>query len=200
MKNIYVKRDIKGYYVEFPNQLNPDEYNNLGTTYEDFVNNKWVLLSEDQIGFKETNPNASVKEVLNMELNVYTQTENVRDLLDAKKEAIYNIYTNDDIKSFNINNITTWFDAEKRNNLRNLIDSAKLLEQETISFYVDDSLLTIKVTDAEIMLAKIQLYINDCDIINKQHELNIDKLTTIEEVDSYDYKAGYPEKLHFVIG
>lgn len=199
MKNIYLKRDIKGYYVEFPNQLNPEEYNNLGTTYEDFTNNKWVLLSEDQIKFKETNPNASIKEVLNMELIVYTKTENVRDLLDVKKEAIYNIYNNEEIKSFTINDITVWFDVEKRSYLKNLIDSAKLLEQEIISFYVDDLLVNIKVSEAEIMLAKIQLYINDCDIISKQHELNIDKLTTIEEVDSYDYTTGYPEKLHFEI-
>lgn len=36
----YIKYNIKGKYVEFPEELNPELYDNLGTTYQDYINGK----------------------------------------------------------------------------------------------------------------------------------------------------------------
>ena len=38
-KYTYIKQDIPGYYIEFEEKFNPDLYNNIGTTYEDFIDN-----------------------------------------------------------------------------------------------------------------------------------------------------------------
>ena len=67
-KYTYIKRDIKGYYIEFDEMFDPNLYNNLGDSYEDFLNNLWVLLSDEQVAFHEEYPNATVKEVWDMQL------------------------------------------------------------------------------------------------------------------------------------
>lgn len=41
----YIKHDIKGFFVELLEVLNSELYNNIGTTWDDFIDNKWVMLS-----------------------------------------------------------------------------------------------------------------------------------------------------------
>jgi len=65
----YIKIKVPNYYVELEDKLEEQYYNNLGTTWEDFLNNKWVLLNDEQVNFKKENPSASVKEVWNMKIN-----------------------------------------------------------------------------------------------------------------------------------
>ena len=47
------------------------------------------------------------------------------------------------------------------------------------------------------MLYAIEIYASACYDRTQAHIAKVDKLTTIEEVDAYDYKIGYPEKLNF---
>lgn len=35
--------------------------------------------------------------------------------------------------------------------------------------------------------------------VTEEHKAAVNTLTTIEEVDAYDYKTGYPEKLSFEV-
>ena len=56
---IYINRTVKGYYVELSSAL--DEKSNLiGTTWEDFKNEYWILLSGEQIAFKNDNPEEDI--------------------------------------------------------------------------------------------------------------------------------------------
>jgi hypothetical protein len=64
----YIKKSIAKQYVEFGAPLNPEEYNNLGETWQDYLDNKWVPLSNEQIAFHKANPNATVKEVWDMRI------------------------------------------------------------------------------------------------------------------------------------
>jgi hypothetical protein len=47
------------------------------------------------------------------------------------------------------------------------------------------------------MLYAIELYASACYDNTQRHLAAIKELQTIEEIESYDYKAGYPEKLRF---
>lgn len=60
--------------------------------------------------------------------------------------------------------------------------------------------VTLDVENAEKMLAAIQLYADACFLATKQHELIINNMTEIEDVDNYDFTVGYPEKLNFNVG
>lgn len=198
-KYTYIKQDIKGYYIEFDEMFNPDLYNNLGETWEDFLDNKWVLLSDEQVAFHEEHPTASVKEVWDMELT--PEPIYIRTLEDAKNEMIANIDAYDssiNVNGFTVNNeIEAWFTADERSNYKSSIDAAKLLGVETLSFFINDIEMTLPTESVEYMLAQIQLYADQCYIVTKQHKLDVNALETIEEVDAYPYMNGYPQRLNF---
>ena len=102
------------------------------------------------------------------------------------------------VNGFAINgSITAWFTPTERSNYKQSVEAAKLMGIDTLTFYVGDNMLTVATTKAELMLAAIQLYADQCYIVTKQHKLAVDKLETVEEVDSYNYRDGYPEKLNF---
>ena len=198
-KYTYIKHDIRGYYIEFEEMFNPDLYNNLGETWEDFLDNKWVLLSDEQVAFHNEHPTASVKEVWDMAIT--PQPIHVRTLEDAKREMQSNIDAYDN--SINVNGFTVngtveaWFTADDRSNYKSSIDSAKLLGVPELSFFIGDMNLTLPTSSLELMLAQIQLYADQCYIVTKQHKLDVEALETIEEVDAYAYTSGYPERLNF---
>ena len=48
-------------------------------------------------------------------------------------------------------------------------------------------------------LAKIQIYANQCYGVTEKHKAAVNALETVEEVEAYDFTAGYPERLTFEI-
>ena len=194
----YVKRNIPRHYVTLENKLNPNLYSNIGSTYQDYLYNKYVLLTDEQVAFHNEYPEATVEEVFNLAIN--DNSEPARTLEIAKKEMLQKIDSHDasdEVNGFLINGIKAWFTVQERNNYKASIDSAKLLGIESLSFFVGDHLLTITPEMAEHMLAAIQLYADQCFIVTKQHKLKVESLESIEEVDLYDYYAGYPKMLEF---
>lgn len=199
MSFLYIKKDIRGNYLELEEMLDQELYNNLGETYSDYLNNYWVLLSDEQTAFKRNHPGASLREVWDMKLNPPYE----RTVEDARRELLrkieqYNVSEN--VDSFIVNDqITTWFTVQERLNYKQSIEAAKLLNIQALSFYIGDIKMNIAPDIAEQMLAMIQLYADQCFMVTKMHTLNVEKLSTIEEIDSYDYKSGYPERLNFIL-
>lgn len=197
---VYLKRNSSMTYMTFMHRLREEDFI-LGTTYEDYLDNMYVLLTKEQVQFHEENPGASVKEVLDMQIKTPEVKE--RTLWDAKREMEANIsqYDNsENVNSFTINEETSaWFTVQERTNYKNSIDSAKLLGVEQLSFFIGNTSLTISTELAERMLAAIQLYADTCFIVTKQHKLAVNSLETVEEVDNYDYTVGYPDKLNFTL-
>ena len=194
---VYVKKDIGSNYVELTEELSSKLYNNIGFTYEDYLNYKWVRLTDEQVSFRQENPTATVEEVFNTQL----KHSNNRTLEQAKKDILRMIDLYDQstsVNSFIINDsIEAWFTVPERTNYKASIDAAKLLKIDLLTFYIDNVLLNITPEDAEKMLAQIQLYADQCYIVTQTHKLNISNLDNIEEVDNYNYMSGYPEKLKF---
>lgn len=200
IKATYVKKSIPGHFIGFPDEIDAEYWaGQIGTTYEDYLADKWILLTEEQVKFHEENPYATVEQVLKMQL----APEYVRTLEDAKREMISIItrYDNsENVDSFTINDsVTAWFTPTERSNYKNSIDAAKLLGIEQLSLFVGDMAITVPTINAEQMLAAIQLYADACFIVTKQHKVAVENLDSIEEVDNYDYKSGYPLKLNFNI-
>jgi hypothetical protein len=200
MSYIYIKYDVPKHYITLEEELTEELFTNLGSTYEDYLDNKWVKLSEEQMAFKDANPNASIKEIWNMEL----QPIPIQTLAEYKNNKIIEITKYDqstEVNSFTINSaLTAWFTAAERSNYKSSIEAAKLLGQNTLAFFVGDMLLQVPTTEAEYMLAQIQLYADRCFLVTKNHKVNVMNLETIEEVESYDYTRDYPEKLNFDLG
>lgn len=199
----YVRSSINGYYIEFPEKIDSEYWEGkIGTTYDDFLNNKWINLSSKQLKFKEDNPGASIKEVINMELEEVAPIDKLeKTLYDAKAEIVHAIDLYDkseEVNQFTINQETeVWFTPEERANYKNSIDSAKILGVDKLSLFIESTLFEVSTEQAEEILAYVQLYADKCFIVTQQHKINVMALKTIEEVETYDYKSGYPEKLNF---
>lgn len=197
----YIKRNVPGYYIELQNELDPKNYSNIGSTYEDFQKGLYVKLSEEQVKFREENPTASVKEVWDMEIRVYVEPE--RTLEQAKMEKLNEIgmYDNSDaVNGFTINGaIPAWFTPDQRSDYNLSIQSAETKGIETLNFVVGNNVLQIPTAMAKVMLAEVQLYANAAYMVTAQHKMTVEALDSIEAVDAYDYTTGYPEKLNFDI-
>ena len=201
MKYVYIKRNHSTHFVEFDELLNPELYDNLGTTWQDYVDNKWVRLSDEQVTFHEEHPTATVKEVWNMQMTPAPQ----RSLEQAKREKISQIEDYD--RSDNVNGFTvvlptggemeTWIDRETRADYKNSLDAAELLGRTEVTPVFNGMALTIPVSMAKMALAQIQLYANQCYNVTEQHKAAVNALTTVADVDAYDNETGYPQKLSF---
>lgn len=193
---IYIKLSLKSKFLELENKLS-DSRIDIGSTYEDYLNNLWVQLSDEQAEFYKNNPNASVKEVWDMELTPIPEPT-LEEIKENKIRMIKDHDSSTSVNSFIVNGVMeAWLTPEERSNYKSSIDAAKLVGLESLSFYINDVLLTTTPAQAELMLATIQLYADQCFIVTKQHTAAVNALETIAEVENYDYRSGYPQKLNF---
>lgn len=189
----YIKKSIFNEFIDFEEALDPKCFNNIGSTWEDYLEDKWTVLSEEQAKFHEEHPEASIPEVWNMQL----KEDNIEYVKISKINEIENYGNSASINTFTINKIQTWFSSEERMSYKESVDSAKLLEVNTISFFVNNTLMNISTEELDKILAKIKLYIDQCAIVTKQHIVAVEKMENVEEIKSYDFTIGYPEKLIF---
>ncbi|MDR1644228.1 MAG: hypothetical protein LBS05_00160 [Tannerellaceae bacterium] len=197
-KYTYIQKDAIGVYVEFDFELDR-ESNFIGTTFEDYKAGAWVLLSEEQIAFRESNPDASVEEVFNMRL-VPIPPEVARTLEDAIREKIADLRDYDTswaVNRFSIAGMPCWITAGERATYNTSIAAAELLEEEIIEIPLAGQFFALPVPLAKGMLAQIQRYADKAAIVTARHIAAITALENIEAVDDYDFTVGYPEKLTF---
>ena len=191
----YIHKDLLSNHIILEDELDVDNYL-IGTTLEEFYKNYYIQLNEEQIKFLEEHPSASAEEIYNMKLIIIEPT--LDDIKEIKKNEIHMYDNSSNVNNFTINDsINAWFTVAERNNYYASINAAKTVGLDTLSFFVGDVKLEIGTAMAESMLSQIQLYADACFIVTKQHKLNVDGLTTIEEVNNYDYTVGYPEQLNF---
>lgn len=200
---IYIRKQHKGYYLETDSEIDPDYWEGqIGETYEDFLDGKWILLSEEQEDFHKDYPGASIEEVLDCRL----KPEPERTLEEAKFEKITEIEAYDnspDVNSFIIevgeDEMTAWIEPSQRSNYKNSLDSAELLGLTEVHPVFNGIQLTLTVQQAKMALAQIQIYADRCYIVTETHKSNVQALETIAAVDEYQYETGYPEKLTFTL-
>lgn len=127
-------------------------------------------------------------------------------LAQAKRQKVAELEAYDsseEVNSFlvNIGNeaVMAWFTPEQRADYKNSIDAAELLGRDVVRPVINGREIKLPVSVAKTALAKIQLYANKCYGVTEQHKANVMALTTIEEVEAYDYHTGYPERLKFEI-
>ena len=195
-KYVYIKKDIlQKQFIDFANPLNPNEYTNIGKTWEDYLDNKWVLLSDEQVEFLEENPEATVLEVWEMYIEPIS-----RPLELAIAEKIYEIDTYDNsinVNQFTINDYPIWLTVEERQQLATQINACELVGRETMTKWYNGISFTFSLSDWKQMLIALEVYAGDAKNTTEAHKAAVKNLQDIEEVDNYNYKTGYPEKLHF---
>lgn len=142
---------------------------------------------------------ANEKQIKN-DLNTFINQSNIK----KNNRKILNVISkiNEYDKSSQVNGVTingmhTWFDKATRVGLRNSTNVLKKLGNETTSLWVNNKEITIKCDQLTDMLDKLEVYALNCFDITSKHKRNVYQLSTIEEIENYDYTSGYPEKLTF---
>ena len=195
----YIKKDIPGFFIDFEEQFDPELYNNLGTTYDDFWElNLWVLLSPEQQAFHYEHPDLGVWYVWNMELP-QPEPDTPEKHKQAKIEAINAYDTSNEVNALLVNGEKAWLTPDERSNYRNSIEAAQILGVETLTVLINGTAYTMPTAQASQFLAQIQLYADNCYLVTQTHIAEVNALETIEEIDAFDEKAGYPDMLSFVM-
>ena len=140
------------------------------------------------------------EEQIKNDLNTFINQSNIK----KNNRKILNVISkiNEYDKSSQVNDVTingmhTWFDKATRVGLRNSTNVLKKLGNETTSLWVNNKEITIKCDQLTDMLDKLEIYALNCFDITSKHKRNVYQLSTIEEIENYDYTSGYPEKLTF---
>lgn len=189
MTYTYLKKSVPGYYLEMEEPLDAKDFE-IGSVWEDFLNDKFLLLSDKQLAYKESNPKATAKDVW------YMTPPHERTLEDAKKEMITKINKYDKsnyVNGFYIGEKLLWLSMSERANALLTLESAKALGVEVVPYLG----MMFPVEQGMMAIHHINLYAAQAAAVTEQHKANVKSMDKIADVDAYDYTEGYPEQLHF---
>lgn len=116
----------------------------------------------------------------------------------AKKEklaAILAYDTSSDVNGFMLNGNKVWLDKETRVGLMNSTQITRDMGQDTTTLWFDGYKLEVRCDMAIMLLSTLEMYALECFNVTAAHKKAVSELTTIEEVEAYDYKTGYPKQL-----
>lgn len=90
-----------------------------------------------------------------------------------------------------------WLDKATRVGLKLRFESELEIGETITSLWYDEVKYELPIESAIQMLHDIEIYASKCYDRTQEHYANVSKLTTKEEIESYNYIYGYPEKLRF---
>lgn len=116
----------------------------------------------------------------------------------AKKAKIAEITAydkSDKVNGFVLNGMMVWLDKDTRVGLMNSTTIAKAAGNNTTTLWIGYVKLVVDCDKAIQLLSALEMYALECFNVTAAHKKAVSELTSIEYVESYDYKKGYPEKL-----
>ena len=123
-------------------------------------------------------------------------------LKQAKVDKIAEIAsydTSSSVNGFILNGMLVWIDKATRVGLMNSTTIAKASGQETTTLWLGGAKLVVDCDKAIQLLSALEMYALECFNVTASHKQAVSELTTIEEVEAYDYKAGYPKMLEMSV-
>lgn len=123
-------------------------------------------------------------------------------LEEAKAEKIAEIIaydTSDKVNGFILNGLLVWLDKATRVGLMNSTTIAKAAGQETTTLWLGGLKLVVDCDKAIQLLSALEMYALECFNVTASHKAAVSELKSIEEVEVYDYKTGYPKMLEMSV-
>ena len=120
----------------------------------------------------------------------------------AKKRVIRSIEdydSSDNVNSFYLNGVKVWLNKDTRVGLMNSLTIEKNAGKEQSTLWFNSICITINCDAAIQMLSALELYALNCYNVTAKHKVAVEGLTSLADVEEYDYTSGYPQKLTFTI-
>lgn len=123
-------------------------------------------------------------------------------LEQAKADKIAEIAaydTSDKVNGFILNGLLVWLDKATRVGLMNSTTIAKAAGQKTTTLWLGGLKLVVDCDKAIRLLSALEMYALECFNVTASHKQAVSELTSIEDVEVYDYKSGYPKMLEMSV-
>lgn len=121
-------------------------------------------------------------------------------LAQAKARMLREIQKHDaseDVNEFTVSGMSMWLDKATRAGLMLRFQAEQATGAYSTTLWHDGIQFPLPLGSAIQMLYALEIYASQCYDNTQRHMSEVQKLNTIEEVESYDYTTGYPEKLSF---
>ena len=102
-----------------------------------------------------------------------------------------------EVNAFYMQGQQMWLDKATRAGLMLRLQSEQMMGDEDTTLWYNGVSYTLQIVQAFQMLYALEKYASRCYDNTQRHLAVIVNLQTIEEIERYDYKEGYPEKLRF---
>ena len=126
---------------------------------------------------------------------IYEKT--IEDYRRGKIEEIKRHDTSLEVNNFYMQGEPMWLDFEKRSRLLLRFQAETAKGNENTTLWGNGKEYKLPLSVAIQMLYELETYASMCYDNTQRHITNVNSLTTIEEIQSYDYRSGYPEMLRF---
>lgn len=177
------------------------EYGVLGNTYvyanEQKVEEEYTDIDPDGNDEKKTRT-VYKYDVVDIDRRFKTEDEVIAELKKLKYDEITKYDTSSNVNAFSLNGVDVWLDRDTRVSLMNSTTIAKNMGQENTTLWLGTVKITVKCDQAIQLLSALEMYALSCFNKTAEHKKNVEALSTINEIVSYDYTVGYPEKLNLV--
>lgn len=121
--------------------------------------------------------------------------------LDMAKELILrkidSYDSSSNVNSFVLNGIQVWLSKDTRVGLMNSITIEKNSGKEESTLWLNEICITVNCDTAIQILSALELYALNCYNVTANHKAIVKSLETVKDVNNYNYKTGYPDKLEF---
>lgn len=121
----------------------------------------------------------------------------IEEVRKMKVSEIQSFDKSNSVNSFDLLGKSMWLDKSTRVGLFNSISIEKEIGKTDTVLWYDATKYVIPISDALDMLNTLELYALNCYNVTQEHIAAVRALQTIEEVESYNFKVGYPAKLNF---
>lgn len=105
--------------------------------------------------------------------------------------------TSFEVNGFYMKGTEIWLDKSTRAGLMLRLHAEQAIGKESTTLWYGSNQFELSLEQAFQMLYALEVYASQCYDNTQRHLANVNALQTIEEVEAYDYRVGYPEKLNF---
>lgn len=142
-----------------------------------------------------SNPTDEMLRKAGYEPYVPSEKELLAQAKETKTQEIERYDISDKVNGFKLNGTVFWLDKATRVGLMNSTEITKAAGQETTDLWMGDVKLTIPCDTVIKLLSAIELYALECFNTTARHKAEVQELKTVEDVEKYDIKEGYPKQL-----
>ena len=117
----------------------------------------------------------------------------------AKLDKISAYDTSSEINSITVGGSQVWVPAAQRAILKTSIEAYKATGATSVAKVWKGIEYTLPVDTWLYMINTVEVYASECFNVTARHKAAVEALTTIADVEAYNYQTGYPQKLIFEV-